>query len=481
VLFIMTDDTKNCDEVAEFLQQRYPDLRDAVLTIHTKNNGELSESPMGKNKDELNRLRALSSSIDDASNPYKAIVSVMMLREGWDVQNVVTVVGLRPFKAKSQILPEQALGRGLRRMFRGEDVKERVSVVGTDAFISFVEQIKVEGVELEYAQMGGARPTPKSPLVVEIDRDNPDKDIEKLDIELPVLAPRIYREYKDLESLDPASLTFQKVQYLQFTADEQREIVFRNIDTDATSHITQMQDDFEPNYQSMIAYVTNQLIRDLRLVGGQDILFGKLRDFVANDLFDRPVDLEDPNTLRNLSEDVAVRTLMDAFKTGINALIVRDRGTTEIRDSIKLSRTRPYVATNNPHITTKKSVFNKTVPDQGFELEVARFLDDCDDIVSWAKNTRSVGFQIEYQTAGGGIAPYYPDFLVKTEDDVVWVIETKGREDLDDPPKWDRLQEWCYDASEQDLGYEYKPRFIREEDWAQYTPASFEELARTFE
>ena len=97
----------------------------------------------------------MSREIDDPANPYKAIVSVMVLREGWDVQNVVSIVGLRPYKAKSQILPEQTLGRGLRRMFRGQDVREKVSVIGTEAFIDFVEQIKVEGVELEYAQMGG--------------------------------------------------------------------------------------------------------------------------------------------------------------------------------------------------------------------------------------------------------------------------------------------------------------------------------------
>ena len=41
-----------------------------------------------------------------------------MLREGWDVQNVTVVVGLRPYTAKANILPEQAIGRGLRLMFR---------------------------------------------------------------------------------------------------------------------------------------------------------------------------------------------------------------------------------------------------------------------------------------------------------------------------------------------------------------------------
>jgi type III restriction enzyme len=194
ILFVMTDDTRNCDDVADYLEARYPELNDAVLVIHTKNNGEISEASTGKSKEELDKLRAAAREIDDPTSRYKAIVSVMVLREGWDVQNVVSIVGLRPYTSKARILPEQTLGRGLRRMFRDQPVQEKVSVIGTDAFMEFVEGIKVEGVELEYQPMGGAS-GPKSPIVVEVDRENADKDIERLDIDLPLLAPRIQREY----------------------------------------------------------------------------------------------------------------------------------------------------------------------------------------------------------------------------------------------------------------------------------------------
>ena len=117
VLFIMTDDTKNCDDVHEYLQM-YPDLKNKVLTIHTKNNGELFETAKGKK--ELEKLRKASEEIDTWNSPYKAIVSVLMLKEGWDVKNVTTIVGLRAYAAKANILPEQTLGRGLRKMYRGE-------------------------------------------------------------------------------------------------------------------------------------------------------------------------------------------------------------------------------------------------------------------------------------------------------------------------------------------------------------------------
>ena len=200
ILFVMTDDTRNCDDVAEYLEGHYPDLKDAVLVIHTKNNGDISESASGKDKDELEKLRKQANEIDGMDSPYKAIISVMMLKEGWDVRNVTTIVGLRAYSATSNILPEQTLGRGLRKMYPG-DVEEYVSVVGTNAFMEFVESIQAEGVVLERKAMGEGT-GPKTPLVVEVDKENEKKDIDALDIEIPVLTPRVYREYKSLADLD---------------------------------------------------------------------------------------------------------------------------------------------------------------------------------------------------------------------------------------------------------------------------------------
>ena len=56
ILFIMTDDTKNCDDVAEFLEKNYSQLKGAVLTIHTNKSGEISETVTGKKEKELQEL-----------------------------------------------------------------------------------------------------------------------------------------------------------------------------------------------------------------------------------------------------------------------------------------------------------------------------------------------------------------------------------------------------------------------------------------
>jgi type III restriction enzyme len=478
ILFVMTDDTRNCDEVAAYLERRYPELKDAVLVIHTKKNGEISEGSSAQSKGELDRLRKASREIDDPTSPYKAIVSVMVLREGWDVQNVVSIVGLRPYTSKARILPEQTLGRGLRRMFRGEPVQEKVSIIGTDAFMTFVEDIKVEGVELEYEPMGG-RSRPKSPIVVEVDREDKAKDIDKLDIELPQLAPRIHREYKNLDTLDVTSFTHKRLPVRQFSDGEQREIVFRDIDTEEQSHVTVMDSVFTPNYQNVIGYFARTIMRDLRLVGGFDVLFGKIKHFVESELFDKPVDLEDLNILRNLSEIEATRTLVDTIKAAVNALTVEDKGTTEVRGSIKLSRTRPFLVKDQAFLVPKRSIFNRVVGDSQFELEFAALLDGCPDIVSFAKNSQSASFRIEYQNADGGIANYYPDFIVKRTEAEVWIVETKGREDLEDPLKWERLRLWCEDASEHG-GAAYHCLFVREEAFRAHRVRTFAEAVRAF-
>lgn len=82
------------------------------------------------------------------------------------------------------------------------------------------------------------------------------------------------------------------------------------------------------------------------------------------------------------------------------------------------------------------------------------------------KNTEATGFTVEYQSAGGGIVrDYRPDFIARAVDGTVWIVETKGREDLDDPRKWERLKLWCEDATKKDAPNRYRAMFVREEVW----------------
>jgi type III restriction enzyme len=478
VLFVMTDDTRNCDDVAEYLEIHYPDLNGGVLVIHTKNNGEISEATFGKAKEELEKLRKLSNEIDDDSSPYKAIVSVLMLKEGWDVRNVTTIVGLRAYSAKSNILPEQTLGRGLRKMYRG-GIEEYVSVVGTDAFMEFVESIQAEGVELERKAMGeGAKP--KTPLVVEVDTENTKKDIDALDIEIPIMTPRVYREYKNITDLDVAALSHKKVEYKQFSEEEQREIVFKDITTGEVTHTTILDTAGIADYHSVLGYFAQTIMKELRLFSGYDVLYGKVKQFVRDELFTQEVDLEHPNTMRNLSDLEATRAIVETLKKAVNDLTVKDRGDAEIRDTVKLRKTRPFMVKEQASLIPQKSIFNRVVGDSHFELLFASFLEKCPDVISYAKNYFAVNFKLDYVNADGDISNYYPDFIVKLSGIKVVIVETKGQEDIDVPFKMERLRQWCADINTVQSDVTFDFAFVDQERYEKYQPKNFQDLLKGF-
>ena len=482
ILFIMTDDTRNCDHVNKYLQNTYPELKGAVLTIHTKNNGDFFEKATGKQEKELQELRKASNEIDTWKSPYKAIVSVLMLKEGWDVQNVTTIVGLRAYSAKSNILPEQTLGRGLRKMFRGQNnIKELVSVIGTSAFMEFVETIQQEGVELETREMG-ENSSAKAPLFIEVDTGNTKKDIPALDIEIPILSPRIQRDYKNLSLLDVSRFSHKKLDVKTFSKKEQTEIVFRNIIAGEIEHKTLFDSNFTPSYSSIIGYFTKIIRDELKLFSGHDVLYRKVKEFIAHHLFIKKVELEDLNVLRNLSESTATKTIIENFKKEINNLTVVDKKEVDIMNYLKVSQSRPFVAKEQSFIIPKKSVFNKIVSDKsGFELRFASFLENCEDIISYAKNYQSIHFKIDYQKASGEISDYRPDFLVKISEKEIVIVETKGREDENDIKKIKRLYQWCEDVNQAQKKIQFSALYIKEEEYKKYKPSSFSELKSLFE
>lgn len=510
VLFVMVDDTKNCDEVGEHLQKICPELQGAVLVIHTKKNGEIGEPSSGKGKEELDLLRKQANEMDSWDSPFKAVVSVLMLKEGWDVRNVTTIVGLRAYVAAANILPEQTLGRGLRRMYFGTDVRETVSVMGTPAFMEFVESIQSEGVTLEHVPMGGDA-VRKDSLIVEVDEANEAKNLDELDIPIPKMTRRFQREFKNLDALDPAALGNKKLPLKPFTPEQTREIVFKTMLHAEIHHTIQLDGAGPADYRSVIAFFARQLLKDMRLVGGYDVLYPKVRDFIKFHLFEPKmdtdkdgleqkkdirvnprssagfpsgVDLEDPVVLRNLSEPDAGKILYDSFKSAINALTIQDAGETRIEDRIRLREMRPFRTEHRPFLAAKKCIFTKTVGEanaSGLELSFAAFLEAAPDVVAFAKNYLAIGFKLDYVKADGDLSTYTPDFLVRTTDGKVWVIETKGREELDLPQKMERLKQWCADATTaEDNGATYNFVYVDQDSFTKHTPTTFASLAESF-
>jgi type III restriction enzyme len=221
-------------------------------------------------------------------------------------------------------------------------------------------------------------------------------------------------------------------------------------------------------------------MKDLRLISGYDVLYGKVKSFISESLFEQPVQLDDLNTIRNLSELEANKTIIETFKKKINELTVKDKGSSEIRDYIKIKQTRPFVVKDQGYLIPQKSIFNKIIGDSHLELLFASFLENCPDVISYVKNYMAVHFKLDYIKADGNISDYYPDFFVKTNDKEIFIVETKGLEDLDVPLKMERLRKWCEDINNSQNKIVFDFVFVDEESFERYAPKSFKELATNF-
>jgi type III restriction enzyme len=388
-------------------------------------------------------------------------------------------------------------------MYPGANAEETVSVLGTPAFMDFVESIKQEGVDFKYRPMGQGTHRHES-LVVEVDTENKEKDLDKLDIALPRLTRRFSRDFKNLDALEPARFGNQLLPLKPFTPEETREIVFKTM-LDAEIHHTIMLDGSGPaDYRSVVAFFARQLLKDLRLVGGYDVLYGRVKTFMRDFLFTpSPVNLEDPVVLRNLSEPDAGKILYDSFKSAINALTIQESGTTCIEDRIRLREMRPFRTDYRANLPASKSIFNKIVGEPnsgGFELSFAVFLEAAPDVEAFAKNYFAVGFKLDYVRANGDLSNYTPDFIVRTNvtpspagggrgegsRGTIWLVETKGRAELDLPQKMARLKQWCADATAAEAaeggspGRRYDFVFVDQTGFEKHAPKNFAALATSF-
>ena len=234
------------------------------------------------------------------------------------------------------------------------------------------------------------------------------------------------------------------------------------------------------DYRSVIGYFAQLIMKDLRLVSGYDVLYGKVKSFIQDELFDMHIDLDSLNTLRNLSELEASKTLVETFKKQINDLTIQDKGCAEIRDTIKLRKTRPFIVKEQGYLVPKKCIFNKIIGDSHLELQFAAFLEESEDVISYVKNYMAVHFKIDYVNADGNISNYYPDFVVKHSEKEIYVIETKGLEDLDVPLKMERLKQWCVDINKAQSSVRYDYVFVDEDNFNKYHPKSLKELVSGF-
>ena len=440
ILFVMMTSTEEADDVGDHLRTRYPEdfAGEKLLIIHTDRSGDVSRR-------DLDKARKVAREVDSEDSPVNAIVSVLMLREGWDVQNVTVVVGLRPYSSKANILPEQTIGRGLRLMFHGSSTSyvERVDVIGNKAFIEFVEQLEQEEeLQLETFQVG------KDKLV--ITTIQPDENKLDKDILIPRLSPILARKKSLAEEIAGLNISSMDCPVLP---KKEGDIAERNFKYDGYDIIT-LQKIVEREYtipevqtpQEVISYYAKRIAQDVKLPSQFAALAPKVREFLETKAFGGSVKLDDPGMIRAISSNVAQYVTVKTFVQALRTLVVEELEPTLIDTGRRLSETPPF-PWSRPSLNASKTVFNLVACENDFEKRFAGFLESAPDIKAFTKLPEQFGFSIEYTDSAGNLRYYEPDFVAVAEDNAYFLVETKGREDIDVAHKDRAAQFWCENAT----------------------------------
>ena len=445
VLFIMAEKNVYADALGEYLwKTKEFGLRESeVLVIHTDAAGEIT-------KKDLDKAREAARDIDKADSCIKAIVSVMMLREGWDVRNVSVVLGLRPFTAKAEILPEQVIGRGLRLMTQiGPDKTQTLEVLGTRNLLKVVrDQLEAEGVGVATTN----KKDPPLPVIIA-----PIQERLAFDINLPITKPRLVHNVCQLADL---CLDDLKAIYEQAELSEifrvRLKLQFATTQTEV--HQADIAGDL-PEGRQLIASIANKVIDRAKLPNRFAELYPLVRDYVATRCFGKPVDLEAEALRSHLARLELQEGVAKYLARKIASLTLERRAIEFEKTDFKMSQTKPFGWRRNlPPLVAKKTVFNYVATYNDFERRFAEFLDRAPDVLRFAAlGTTEQGesgtlFRVDYIKPSGAIGFYHPDWVAmqKADDqEVNWIIETKGRVWEGTRAKDEAIGSWCRRVSEQ--------------------------------
>jgi type III restriction enzyme len=434
VLFVMAEKSDYADKIGDWLKKEKAfGFRTAeVLVIHTDTKGEITKA-------DLDKAREAAAAIDDPASPVKVIVSVLMLREGWDVRAVTVVLGLRPFTAKAHILPEQAVGRGLRLMPNTEG-RQTLEVMGTRAFETFVQELEKEGL--------GVPVTTKPPVLpVKVE---PIRERLAYDIAIPLTQPLFGHTYRRVTDLDPATIGLLR-DLPDVTASQELHFVLEFMTT--RSRLGEL----KLGYPMLVAEdavgrLVDSAMDKAQLSGQFAELYPIIERYVEEYAFGFKVSLEDDNVRGALSNYVFRERLAGHIARKIGELTVESRPLEFEDRSFRLSEVQPF-AWRRQHLLGAHTIFNFVTVYNDYEKRFAEFLDTRPDIHRWAALAEQfTRFHVTYLGATGALKRYYPDFVAvqKVDDrEVNWIVETKGRVFPDVEHKDRGIRVWCHTMREQ--------------------------------
>ena len=438
VLFIVAENSIHAHKVGEYLVRTSEFNLDQseVLVIPTNASGEITEG-------DLEIARMTAREVDTPRSRIKVIVGVTILREGWDIHNVTVVLGLGPFSANAEILPEQIIGMGLRKTPKvAPDRTQNLEVLGTPNLLrSLQDQLEAEGVGI-----GVTREPPSLPVIIQ-----PLKDRTAYDIEIPMSRLSLEHVVRRLANIDVSELDAIYSQgLLNKTLCLELRMKFATPEAEVGRTAVAAQ---ELPHTELVTSITKLLAEYTGITRQFSIFNPIVSKYIQERCFGNVVSLADQRVRQILSQFEVREAIAQNLALVVSSITI-ERYQIEIVDpSYHLSATKPFSWRRDlPPVQAAKTVFNFVATYNGFEREFAKFLDSCDDISRFAAlgttghGSSGTTFRVDYVKPGGAIGFYYPDWVAVQESDigiVNWIIETKehvwgGTEEKDAA-----IQEWC--------------------------------------
>jgi type III restriction enzyme len=449
ILFVVCGTSKEATEVAaklaEFvdIETGEPLFAGKVVQIHIGRKEGMNEKAWQKVRDEVAR-------VDAPDNPYTAVVSVMMLKEGWDVRNVKVIVPLRP--CDSRQLTEQLLGRGLRLMFppywtadgelKDSGFHERLYVIRHPSFEAIIRDIRDIVAEETEEEAGDLRPSPSRMVISPVEPDS-----VRTARDLPIVQIVGAFETGDdwVATLNRAKMPplSQRHPWVTNLREVEGIIKHEGVPGAQVGDDTLRYDVRSADYVSIdaaIASYAENIRAELRLSRYYEATIkGVIKAFLERCTFDLPgiplsIDLAaegDEQTARIVLANILrpkVKSDVIQHVARIIGLVRAGEENPEVQLETRWARELPTfeaVPRNVLH-HPMKCVFDACCFDSLDEHHLATLLDDADDVASWLWNDQA-GVQFRIQYAFEGRTPYYyPDFVVRLTDGAMVIVESKG-------------------------------------------------------
>ncbi len=422
-----------------------------TLRIDSKLLSEMETDGEATREQSIQQLREMLNSVGKLGMPgeqIRCVVSVQMLNEGWDANNVTHILGLRAFT--SQLLCEQVVGRGLRRMDYTPD---------PETGLLTEEYVDVYGVPFSVIPFKGRETKKSAPEDKPKNRVRALDERKALEIRFPVVEGYVFDLRQNLIKADIDAMQPLKLQPDQFPT-----AVFVQPRVGMQEGRLGLSGAFEPVTQDRHTYynivhpqtIAFEIARTLvgRLSEGSASSRLKKLLVARNQLF--------PQVYRLVDEYIRKKVVLNGCHPAelgleIYAQQVVERLTAAIEPNDEageppllpiLNRYKPigstsYVdfLTTRPCHSTFKSHINQVVLDTHTWEQAAAFrLEQSPVVVSYAR-TDGMEFSIPY-TFLGVMHAYQPDFLMKLSNGVTVVLEIKGHEDDQDRAKHETAQRW---------------------------------------